>query len=86
MPKKKKSLTKEQIDEIAQYQWANIKDIMDIGAIGRNKARDVYNLISEKFYQDKNKVHNGLVPMDMVLDYFNITKSNLVSIDRNVSL
>ncbi len=86
MSKKKKSLTKEQIDEIAQYQWANIKDIMDIGAIGRNKARDVYNLISEKFYQDKNKVHNGLVPMDMVLDYFNITKSNLVSIDRNVSL
>lgn len=86
MPKQKKGLTKEQIDEIAQYQWANIKDIMDIGAIGRNKARDVYNLISEKFYQDKNKVHNGLVPMDMVLDYFNITKSNLVSIDRNVSL
>lgn len=86
MPKKRKSLTKEQIDEIAQYQWANIKDIMDIGAIGRNKARDIYNLISEQFYHNKDKVHNGLVPMDMVLEYFNITKNNLVSIEPNVSL
>ena len=86
MPKKRKSLTKEQIDEIAQYQWANIKDIMDIGAIGRNKARDLYNLISEQFYQNKDKVHNGLVPMDMVLEYFNITKNSLVSIEPNVSL
>ena len=51
---------------------------MDIGAIGRNKARDIYNLISEQFYQNKDKVHNGLVPMDMVLEYFNITK-NLIN-------
>ena len=86
MPKKRKSLTKEQIDEIAQYQWANIKDIMDIGAIGRNKARDLYNLISEQFYQNNDTVHNGLVPMDMVLEYFNITKNSLVSIEPNVSL
>ena len=41
MSKKRKSLTKEEIDVIAQYQWANITDIMNIGAIGRNKARDV---------------------------------------------
>lgn len=84
MPKKRKSLTKDQIEEIAQYQWANIKDIMDIGAVGRNKARNIYNLISEQYYQNKDKVHNGLVPMDMVLEYFNIVKSNLVSTESDV--
>ena len=72
MSKKRKSLTKEEIDVIAQYQWANITDIMNIGAIGRNKARNVFNIISDMFYGEKDKVHNGLVPMDMVLEYFNI--------------
>lgn len=75
MGKKRKSLTKEEIDVMAQYQWANITDIMNIGAIGRNKARDVLNVISEKFYEGKSKVQNGLVPMDMVLEYFNISTS-----------
>ena len=50
MGKKRKSLTKEEIVVIAQYQWANITDIMNIGAIGRNKARNVFNVISDKFY------------------------------------
>ena len=53
MGKKRKSLTKEEIDVIAQYQWANITDIMNIGAIGRNKARNVFNVISDKFYGEK---------------------------------
>ena len=73
MSKKRKSLTKEEIDVIAQYKWANITDIMNIGAICRNKARNVFNVISDKFYGEKDKIHNGLVPMDMVLTYFNIS-------------
>lgn len=75
MVKKRKSITKEEIDVIAKYQWANVTDIMNIGAIGRNKARDVLNVISDKFYDGKAKVKNGLVPMDMVLEYFNISTS-----------
>ena len=74
MAKKRKILTKEEIASISEYQWANIKNIMDIGAIGRNKAREVFNIISDNYYRDKSKVQNGLVPMDMVLDYFNISK------------
>lgn len=77
MGKKRKSLTKEEIDVLAQYQWANVTDIMNIGAIGRNKARDVLNVISEKFYEGKSKVQNGLVPMDMVLEYFNIVSISI---------
>lgn len=72
MSKRRKILTKEEVENLAQYQWASVKDIMDIGAIGRNKARDVLKIISDKFYDGKSKVQNGLVPMDMVLDYFNI--------------
>lgn len=86
MSKKRKSLTKEEIDVIAQYQWANITDIMNIGAIGRNKARDVFNIISDMFYGEKDKVHNGLVPMDMVLEYFCIPKINVVSINNDVNI
>lgn len=74
MSKRKKILTKEEIDKIAEYQWASIKDIMDIGSIGRNKAREILNVISNQYYEDKSKVQNGLVPMDMVLEYFNIPK------------
>ena len=86
MGKKRKSLTKEEIDVLAQYQWANVTDIMNIGAIGRNKARNVFNVISDKFYGEKDKVHNGLVPMDMVLEYFCISKLNVASINNDVNI
>ena len=73
MGKRRKVLTKKEIKDIAQYQWANIKDIMDIGAIGKNNARVVLNEIMNVYYQDREKIKNGLVPMSMVLDYFNIS-------------
>lgn len=73
MGKRRKILTKEEIEKIAEYQWVSIKDIMDIGAIGRNKVREVLNVISDQFYDGKSKGQNGLFPMDMVLDYFNIS-------------
>lgn len=84
MGKKRKILTKEEIACIAEYQWANIKNIMDICAIGRNKAREVFNIISDNYYRDKSKVQNGLVPMDMVLEYFNISKVQNASTSNNV--
>lgn len=73
MGKRRKVLTKNEIKDIAQYQWANIKDIMDIGAIGKNNARIVLNEIMNIYYQDRERIKNGLVPMSMVLDYFNIS-------------
>ena len=33
MPKRRKILTKDEIEKIAEYQWASIKDIMDIGLL-----------------------------------------------------
>ena len=73
MGKRRKVLTKNEIKDIAQYQWDSIKDIMDIGAIGKNNARVVLNEIMNVYYQDRERIKNGLVPMSMVLDYFNIS-------------
>ena len=73
MGKRRKVLTKNEIKDIAQYQWANIKDIMDIGAIGKNNARIVLNEIMNVYYQDRERIKNGLVPMSMVLYYLNIS-------------
>ena len=63
--------------EIAQYQWANIRDIMDIGAIGKNNARVILNAIMNAYYGNREKIKNGLVPMSMVFEYFNISIDSL---------
>ena len=76
MGKRRKVLTKEEIKEITKYQWADINAIMNIGAIGRNNARVILNKLVNEYYQDREKIKNGLVPMQMVLDYFNVDYSN----------
>lgn len=77
MGKRRKVLTKNEILEIAQYQWANIRDIMDIGAIGKNNARVILNEIMDAYYGNREKIKNGLVPMRMVLEYFDISIDSL---------
>ena len=77
MGKRRKVLTKNEILDIAQYQWANIRDIMDIGAIGKNNARVILNEIMDVYYGNREKIKNGLVPMNMVLEYFDISIDSL---------
>ena len=77
MVKRRKVLTKIEILDIAQYQWANIRDIMDIGAIGKNNARIILNEIMDAYYGNRDKIKNGLVPMSMVLEYFDISIDSL---------
>ena len=77
MGKRRKVLTKNEILDIAQYQWANIRDIMDIGAIGKNNARIILNEIMNTYYGNREKIKNGLVPMSMLLEYFDISIDSL---------
>lgn len=77
MGKRRKVLTKNEILDIAQYQWANIRDIMDIGAMGKNNARVILNEIMDIYYGNREKIKNGLVPMSMVLEYFDISIDSL---------
>lgn len=72
MCKRRKILTKEEIENIAQYQWASINDIIDIGAIGKNKASEILKIISSEYNKERTIIQSGLVPMNMVLNYFNI--------------
>lgn len=76
MCKRRKILTKEEIENIAQYQWASINDIMNIGAIGKNKAREILRIISNEYNKERTIIQSGLVPMNMVLNYFNINKED----------
>ena len=76
MCKRRKILTKEEIENIAQYQWASINDIMNIGAIGKNKAREVLRIISNEYNKERTIIQSGLVPMNMVLNYFSISKED----------
>ena len=58
---------------IASNQWANAKDIMIIGSVGRNKAYAIRNEIIANYYDGDKRVRNRrLVPMTEVLKYFNI--------------
>ena len=47
---------------------------MYIGAFGKNKAREVYKEIKR---DHKTNVNNSFVPMNKVLDYFNISIESL---------
>ena len=64
-------------------QWATIQDIMLVGSLGRNKARDIKNEIAEKIKQEGKRLHNNLVPMEKVIEYFNINVEYLVSINKS---
>lgn len=43
--KSKTILSADEMLEILNSQWATVQDIMKIGAVGRNKARDIKNKI-----------------------------------------
>lgn len=64
-------------------QWATIQDIMKIGSVGRNKARDIKNKIAGDIEARGMKLPNNLVPMESVIEYFKINVDFLVSINNS---
>ncbi len=81
--KSKKILPADQMLVTLNKQWATIQDIMLVGSLGRNKARDIKNEIAEKIKQEGKKLPNNLVPMEKVIEYFNINVEYLVSINKS---
>ena len=50
-----------------------VKDIMELGSVGRNKANTIRSKIATSIYGNDSKIRNrGLVPMAEVLKYFSI--------------
>ena len=81
--KSKTILQADQMLTTLNKQWATIQDIMLVGSIGRNKARDIKNEIAEKIKQEGKKLPNNLVPMEKVIEYFNINVEYLVNINKS---
>lgn len=69
--------------EILNKQWATIQDIMKIGALGRNKARNIKNEIERNIIAQGLKLPNNLVPMEKVIEYFKINLDFLVTINKS---
>jgi hypothetical protein len=83
---KMKSKTIIQADEMLELlnkQWATIQDIMKIGALGRNKARNIKNEIERNIIDQGLKLSNNLVPMEKVIEYFKINLDFLVTINKS---
>ena len=81
--KSKKILPADQMLVTLNKQWATIQDIMLVGSLGRNKARDIKNEIAEKIKAEGKKLPNNLVPMEKVIEYFNINVEYLVNINKS---
>ena len=81
--KSKKILQADQMLITLNKQWATIQDIMLVGSLGRNKARDIKNEIANKIEAEGKKLPNNLVPMEKVIEYFNINVEYLVSINKS---
>ena len=81
--KSKTILQADQMLTTLNKQWATIQDIMLVGSLGRNKARDIKNEIARKIETEGKKLPNNLVPMEKVIEYFNINVEYLVSINKS---
>ena len=68
------SISATEMLSMVAHQWANTKDIMRIGAVGKNKAISIRKKI-EKQLIDSDKEYalpNNKVPMKEVVKYFKI--------------
>lgn len=77
-----KSLTINEMLELTNKIWANTKDIMLIGMIGKLKAEEIKKNI--RWYEKKvYSVPRGYVLMEKIASHFNINIINLKKISEN---
>ncbi|MBE6152932.1 MAG: hypothetical protein E7166_01705 [Firmicutes bacterium] len=81
--KSKTIIQADEMLELLNKQWATIQDIMKIGALGRNKARNIKNEIERNIIDQGLKLPNNLVPMEKVIEYFKINLDFLVTINKS---
>lgn len=76
-------LTASEMLELVSQQWATVHDIMKIGNCGVNKAQSVKKEIKEKIKVELNKeLPYGVVPMERVVDYYNININYLRRVSK----
>lgn len=68
---------------ILNKQWANTNDVCSIGNIGKSSALKVMKNIKEKLLQEGYRLpKSNLVPMEKVVEYFNININYLKKITK----
>lgn len=78
-----KKLNAKEVLELVNQQWATVYDIMKIGNCGKNTAQKVKKEIKDSIKTELNKeVPYGYVPMDKVIDYYNINISYLKRVSK----
>lgn len=76
-------LTAEETLELISQQWATAYDIMKIGNCGKNKAQRVKKQIKDSIKTELGKeLPYGVVPMEKVVDYYQININYLKKVSN----
>ncbi len=75
-------LSAEETLERISKQWANRRDVMDIGFIGDTKAGVIVNEIRVNLENQGYRLPNNYIPMQAVIDYFKINISYLKKVSQ----
>ena len=80
MNKVSQTLNASELLELLKQQWATTKDIKMIGRVGNNRSQLIKKEIVADLDSKGYKLPYGLVPMESVIDYFNININYLKKI------
>ncbi len=68
--------------KIFDNQWADAKDVMAIGGCGYTKALKIKNDIKRDLESKGYRVSRNLIPMEKVIEYFNININYLKKVAK----
>ena len=77
MKKPKEKLSAQELLSLLSSQWADTETLMKIGCVGYNTALAIKKEIVSTAASEGYSLPRGLVPMEMVVDYFKINISYL---------
>ena len=80
--KEKKILTANELLSLISKQWARNQDIALIGSVCLNKAADIRKEIENQLKSDGYKLPAHQVPMEKVVEYFNINLKYLKRVSQ----
>jgi len=78
----RKPLSATQTLELINKPWATVKDIMNLGCCGSDKACKIKKEIVKKKEEERFYIPAGYVPMESVIEYLNINLTYLRKIAK----
>ena len=75
-------LTAQEILDVVNSQWATKDVIMKIACVGEKTAQEIFQAIEEQVLSSGYKLPPNLIPMDKVVDYFNININYLKKVSK----